>query len=138
VTHQGHRDVYAQQLPWQAVKDLPGFDGALVEGSFAKYFGIAEEGPWFYLFRHDPHTRVVRHTHQGGVFHYLIQGSWFVEGQLLLPGWFHYERKGLYWGPVESGDEGSTFLVMYESRPSFIPWQPGVDDWTPPATEGGS
>lgn len=121
-------DVYEQQLDWVAVSELFGFDAAVPAsiGNLGKYLGrpADDRGPWFYLIKHPPHTRVPRHTHGTAVCHFLLDGSWLVgddEPQLCLPGFFHYEEPGAYWGPMRSGSDGSRFIAVYRERPDFIP-----------------
>jgi hypothetical protein len=126
-TEPGHHDIYAQALDWTPMSELFGFKGSVPPsiGNLGKYLGRPddERGPWFYLVRHPPFTRVPRHGHGGTVMHYLLEGSWKVgddEDELYLPGFFHYEDKGAFWGPMLSGGEGSTFIAVYDSRPDFI------------------
>jgi hypothetical protein len=123
----GHWDIYEQELDWTPVSDLFGFGGSVPAslGNLGKYLGrpADERGPWFYLIKHPPFTRVPRHTHSSSVIHYLLEGSWKVgddEQELCLPGFFHYEDGGAFWGPMMSGSEGSTFIAVYAGRPDFI------------------
>jgi len=120
-------DVYEQELDWVPVSELYGFGGAVSAdiGNMGKYLGRPgdERGPWFYLIKHPPRTTVPRHTHSSAVCHLLLEGSWLVgddDPQLCLPGFFHYEDAGAYWGPMRSGDEGSRFIAVYSGRPDFI------------------
>ena len=110
----------ANQMPWTALKDTPGFGGVDIAGVSCKYFGEGDQGPWAYLVKHAPGTRVERHTHHGNVIHYLIEGDWLIGGQRKGPGWFHYEQKGLRYGPIVSGDAGSVFLAIYDNAPDFV------------------
>lgn len=110
-----------QELEWTPLKDVPGFEGTDIPGVYGKFFGDPESGPWFYLIRHDPGTVVGRHTHHGNVIHYLLEGEWAFGSQKVGPGWFHYEQKGISYGPITSGDEGSLFLAIYDHRPGFVP-----------------
>jgi hypothetical protein len=109
------------ELEWQPLRDVPGFGGADIPGVFGKFFGRPGSGPWFYLVRHDPGTVVGRHTHNGNVIHYLLEGSWLIGNQTAEPGWFHYEQKGISYGPITSGDDGSVFLTIYDHEPGFVP-----------------
>lgn len=115
----------AEELEWLPLKDVPGFEGADIPGVYGKFFGDPSSGPWFYLIRHDPGTVVERHTHHGNVIHYLLEGEWTLGNQKAGPGWFHYEQKGLSYGPITSGDEGSVFLTIYDHQPGFIPKNAG-------------
>jgi len=108
-----------QDLPWLPLRELPGFDGTDIEGVFGKLFGDPESGPWFYLIRHDPGTVVESHTHDGNVIHYLLQGEWRMGSRHAGPGWFHYEKKGIHYGPIISGDQGSLFFAIYDHAPRF-------------------
>lgn len=117
-------DVDANEISFEEARDLYGFDGADNPGSTGKYFGKPQgDGPWFYIIKHRPHTVIPRHTHEADVYHYLVAGSWTVgaERELKLPGFFHFEPKGVFWGPLVSGDEGSEFIAVYTDKPSFIP-----------------
>src|SRR6476646_11460730 len=87
-----------QDLEWLALRDLPGFDGTDIPGVHGKLFGDPETGPWFYLIRHDPGTVVERHTHEGNVIHYLLDGEWKLGSRITKPGWFHYEQQGIHYG----------------------------------------
>ena len=118
----GKRVVFAneQDLAWLPLRDTPGFGGADIPGVFCKFFGKEEHGPWFYLVRHEPNVVVARHTHEGDVFHYLLEGEWHIGSRKFLPGFMQYEQKGLYYGPIISGDQGSLFLAIYDHAPSFI------------------
>ncbi|MGH7366385.1 MAG: cupin domain-containing protein [Candidatus Rokuibacteriota bacterium] len=111
----------ADKLEWLALKDTPGYRGVDIPGVFLKFFGEANKGPWAYLVRHDPGTIVGRHSHNGNVIHYLLEGSWKLGSQEKGPGWFHYEQKGLRYGPIISGPQGSLFLAIYDAEPDFIP-----------------
>jgi hypothetical protein len=108
------------ELPWLPIREVPGFDDADIPGVHGKFFGDPDSGPWFYLIRHDPGAVVERHTHEGNVIHYLLEGEWKLGNQKAGPGWFHYEKKGLRYGPIVSGPEGSLFLTVYDHRPGFI------------------
>ncbi|HEY4281236.1 MAG TPA: hypothetical protein VGM91_23695 [Conexibacter sp.] len=109
-------------LEWLALKDTPGFDGHDIPGVFCKFFGKEEKGPWFYLVRHEPGVVVPRHSHDGDVFHYILEGEWRIgkSTKVFGPGFMQYEQKGLYYGPLISGDEGSLFLAIYDNAPLFI------------------
>lgn len=131
-------ECYEQAIDWTPVKDLYGFGGADVQGSSGKYLGIpgSSEGPWFYFVKHVPHTRVPRHTHGGNVAHLMLDGYWQVGddwSESHFPGYFHYESKGLFWGPLRSGGEGSKIIAIYDECPSFIPAEGNeagyVDPW---------
>lgn len=111
----------ADTMEWLPLKDTPGFGGADIPGVWCKYFGEGDKGPWAYLVKHAPGTRVGRHTHNSNVIHYLIEGAWLIGGQRKGPGWFHYEQKGLRYGPIVSGENGSLFLAIYDDAPDFIP-----------------
>ena len=65
-----------QDLPWLLLKDTPGFDGTDIPGIYCKFFGKEDVGPWFYLVKHDPGVVVPRHSHDGDVFHYILEGEW--------------------------------------------------------------
>src|SRR5271155_4541171 len=95
-----------QDLKWIPLRNLPGFDGVDIPGVEGKLFGAPDAGPWFYVIRHDPGTVVERHTHSGNVIHYLLEGEWKMGNRTIAPGWFHYEKQGLYYGPISSGPEG--------------------------------
>lgn len=114
--------VFAQEseLEWLPLKDTPGFGGVDIAGVECKFFGKEERGPWFYLVRHEPGVVVGRHTHRGDVFHYILEGEWHMGGHTLGPGYMQFEQQGLYYGPIESGDEGSLFLAVYDHEPLFI------------------
>lgn len=114
--------VFAQEqdLPWLPLKDTPGFGGVDIPGVECKFFGKEGRGPWFYLVRHEPGVVVQKHTHGGDVFHYILEGEWHMGGRSLGPGYMQYERQGLYYGPITSGDEGSLFLAVYDHEPQFI------------------
>ncbi|MCV7169576.1 hypothetical protein H7I41_06535 [Mycobacterium manitobense] len=127
MTPPGTFDVYEQQLDWVPVSELYGFDAAVPSaiGNLGKYLGRPDhpEGPWFYLIKHPPYVRVPRHAHSHAVCHFLLTGSWLVgddEGELRLPGFFHHEEAGAFWGPMRSGPEGSTFIAVYDGRPDFL------------------
>jgi hypothetical protein len=111
-----------QDLPWLPLKDTPGFDGTDIPGIYCKYFGKENVGPWFYLVRHDPGVVVPRHSHDGDVFHYILEGEWRIgtSTKRFGPGFMQYEQKGLYYGPLISGPKGSLFLAIYDNAPSFI------------------
>ena len=128
-----HRlEAHFDELPWIPMRDLPGFDGNDHPGMEGKFFGDIDNGPWFYIVRHTPWTRIPRHTHGGSVTHYLLQGEWEIDGELVTAGHWHYEEPGVHWGPVESQENGSTTIAVYDRYPSFIPWKPGDDDWEAP------
>ena len=114
--------VFAQEqdLPWRPLKDTPGFAGVDIPGVECKFFGKEGRGPWFYLVRHEPGVVVGRHTHKGDVFHYLLEGEWKMGNRTFGPGYMQYEQKGLFYGPIESGREGSLFLAVYDHEPAFI------------------
>ncbi|MBJ8347213.1 hypothetical protein [Antrihabitans sp. YC2-6] len=121
-------DVYEHEIEWVPVSDLYGFDGTVPAaiGNLGKYLGRPgdERGPWFYIVKHPPHTRVPRHSHSSAVSHFLLDGSWLVgddEPQVCVPGFFHHEDPGAFWGPLRSGPEGSRFIAVYSARPDFIP-----------------
>jgi hypothetical protein len=132
----GHHDIYEQEIPYAAISTVFGFEGAPVDGSFGKYLGVpdSDDGPWFYLIRHEPFARIPRHTHNGNVMHYLLEGFWRVgddESELRFPGFFHFERTGEFWGPLRIGPEGSKMIAIYDRRPDFIPAdgnEPGYAD----------
>lgn len=109
-----------QDLPWLDLKDTPGFGGVDIPGVECKFFGKENRGPWFYLVRHEPGVVVQKHTHGGDVFHYILEGEWQMGNKTLGPGYMQYERQGLYYGPITSGDEGSLFLAVYDHEPKFI------------------
>ena len=109
-----------QELEWLPLKDTPGFGGADIPGVFCKFFGREPHGPWFYLVRHEPDVVVGRHSHEGDVFHYILEGEWQIGSRKFGPGFMQYEQKGLFYGPITSGDEGSLFLAVYDHAPSFI------------------
>ncbi len=110
-----------EDVPWLQLKDTPGFGGADIPGVYCKFYGDPEHGPWFYLVKHDPGTLVGKHSHDGDVIHYLLEGSWKLGGQTFAPGFFQYEQVGLEYGPIISGPEGSVFLAIYDRPPSFHP-----------------
>ena len=114
--------VFAQEqnLPWLPIKDTPGFGGVDIPGVECKFFGKEGRGPWFYLVRHEPGVVVGRHTHKGDVFHYLLGGEWRMGNRTFGPGYMQFEQKGLFYGPIESGAEGSLFLAIYDHEPAFI------------------
>lgn len=116
------RVVFAMEaeLDWLPLKDTPGFDGVDIPGVECKYFGKGDDGPWFYVVRHEPGVVVQRHTHNGDVFHYILEGEWAIGNRTWGPGFMQYEQKGLFYGPITSGSEGSLFLAIYDHRPSFI------------------
>lgn len=53
----------ADRMEWMPLKDTPGFGGVDIPGVWCKYFGEGDTGPWAYLVKHGPGTRVERHTH---------------------------------------------------------------------------
>ena len=108
-----------QDLPWVRLAELPGFGGTDIPGVSGKLFGDPETGPWFYLIRHDPGTVVARHAHDGNVIHYLVGGEWKLGSRTVKPGWFHYEKKDIFYGPIVSGESGSTFFAIYDHAPGF-------------------
>lgn len=114
--------VFAQEqdLPWLPLNQTEGFGGLDIPGIDLKYFGKPGRGPWFYLVRHEPGVVVPKHTHAGDVFHYLLGGSWKMGGRTLTEGYMQFEQKGLFYGPIESGPEGSLFLAVYDHEPQFI------------------
>lgn len=116
------RVVFAEEehLSWLALKDTPGFGGVDIPGVECKFFGHEEHGPWFYLVRHEPGTVVQRHTHEGDVFHFILEGAWTIGSRTFGPGFMQFEERGLFYGPIISGDEGSVFLAIYDHAPSFI------------------
>lgn len=118
----------AEKLEWLPFKDTPGFGGSHIPGVECKYFGTKDGGPWFYLVRHEPGTVVQRHRHEGDVFHYIMEGEWQIGNRKFGPGFMQYEEKGLFYGPITSGDEGSLFLAVYDDEPSFIEPEEGEDN----------
>lgn len=116
------RVVFAEEgdLDWLPLKETPGFGGVDIPGVECKFFGKEDQGPWFYLVRHEPNTVVQRHTHEGDVFHYVLEGEWQIGNRKFGPGFMQYEQKGLFYGPITSGPEGSLFLAIYDHWPSFI------------------
>lgn len=113
----------ADKLPWLALKDTPGFGGVDIPGVFCKFFGREGVGPWFYLVKHDPGTVVERHSHEGDVFHYILEGEWRIGNSTKKfgPGFMQFEQVGLNYGPLISGPQGSLFLAIYDRAPNFIP-----------------
>jgi hypothetical protein len=109
-----------QDLPWIDLKDTPGFGGLDIPGITCKFFGKPDEGPWFYLVRHEPGVVVQRHTHNGDVFHYILEGEWQLGNRKVGSGFMQFEQKGLFYGPITSGPEGSLFLAVYDHEPLFI------------------
>lgn len=114
--------VFAQEseLPWLPLSQTPGFGGMDIPGVECKFFGKSDLGPWFYLVKHEPGTTIVKHTHNGDVFHYILEGEWQMGSRVLPPGFMQFEQKGLYYGPFTSGAEGSLFLAIYDHEPAFI------------------
>lgn len=110
----------SDKLEWMPLKDTPGFGGADIPGVECKFFGKEGKGPWFYLVRHEPGVVVQRHRHEGDVFHYILEGEWTIGSRTFGPGFMQYEEKGLFYGPITSGSEGSLFLAVYDDEPSFI------------------
>ncbi len=110
------------ELPWLALKDTPGFGGADIPGVYCKYFGRGDQGPWFYLVKHDAGVVVERHSHDGDVFHYILEGEWRIgtSSKRFGPGFMQFEQKGLNYGPLLS-ERGSLFLAIYDHAPNFIP-----------------
>jgi hypothetical protein len=115
--------IQESDLGWEKLKHLPGFGGADIPGVYGKFFGGENEALWFYIIKHDPGAVVERHTHEGNVIHYILDGSWYLgkKKHVCKPGWFHYEKKGLSYGPIEAGEDGVTFLAIYDHAPDFIP-----------------
>jgi len=111
--------MHADEMAWTPLKDTPGFM-IDIPGVTTKYFGEGEKGPWFYLVKHEPGTVVARHGHNGNVIHYILSGTWKLGHHEKGAGWFHYEQKGLRYGPLISGEQGSLFLAIYDARPDFI------------------
>jgi hypothetical protein len=109
------------KLQWQPLKDTPGFGGVDIPGIECKFFGKEDVGPWFYLVRHEPGVRVVRHSHEGDVFHYILEGEWQIGQRKFGPGFMQYEQVGLKYGPIVSGSQGSLFLAIYDRAPNFLP-----------------
>lgn len=111
------------ELPWTLLKDTPGFGGHHIPGIYLKYFGRPDIGPWFYLVRHDPGVVVPRHSHDGDVFHYILEGEWCIGNSTKRfgPGFMQFEQVGLNYGPLISGPNGSLFLAIYDRSPNFIP-----------------
>jgi hypothetical protein len=110
----------AEKLDWLPLKDTPGFGGVDIPGVECKFFGRGGDGPWFYLVRHEPGTVVQRHTHDGDVFHFILEGEWTIGNRKFHSGFMQFEEQGLFYGPIISGDEGSLFLAIYDNAPSFI------------------
>jgi hypothetical protein len=111
----------AEKLPWLLLKDTPGFGGVDIPGITCKFFGRESVGPWFYLVKHEPHVHVERHTHEGDVFHYILEGEWLIgKSKKFGPGFMQFEQKGLNYGPIVSGPQGSLFLAIYDRAPNFI------------------
>lgn len=128
-------DVDARQISYDEAKELYGFGGADNPGSTGKYLGRPDgDGPWFYLIKHRPNTLIPRHTHKADVYHYLVEGTWYVgeEREVKEPGFFHFEPEGVFWGPLESGPEGSEFIAIYTAMPSFIPAEGNEPGYTAP------
>ena len=109
------------KLAWQPLKDTPGFGGADIPGIQCKFFGKEGVGPWFDLVKHEPGVFVERHSHEGDVFHYILEGEWRIGSRTFGPGFMQYEQVGLNYGPIESGSQGSLFLAIYDRAPNFIP-----------------
>jgi len=125
-----------QDLDWLALKDTPGFGGADLPGVECKFFGKPDRGPWFYIVRHEPGTHIPRHKHAGDVFHYIMDGEWRWgsrdSSRVFATGFMQFEQEGLYYGPFWSGDQGSTFLAVYDAEPLFIePDDENIDELTP-------
>jgi ChrR-like protein with cupin domain len=122
----------ADKLPWLLLKDTPGFGGVDIPGITCKFFGREGVGPWFYLVKHEPGVRVERHSHEGDVFHYILEGEWLIgKTRKFGPGFMQYEHKGLNYGPITSGPQGSLFLAIYDRAPNFIPAPRGEKDAVP-------
>jgi hypothetical protein len=122
----------ADKLPWLLLKDTPGFGGVDIPGITCKFFGREGVGPWFYLVKHQPGVRVERHSHEGDVFHYILEGEWLIgKTRKFGPGFMQYEHKGLNYGPITSGPQGSLFLAIYDRAPNFIPAPRGEKDVVP-------
>lgn len=109
------------KLEWMPLKDTPGFGGVDIPGIECKFFGKEGVGPWFYLVRHEPGVTVERHSHEGDVFHYILEGDWHIGSKRFGPGFMQYEQVGLNYGPIRSGDRGSLFLAIYDRAPNFLP-----------------
>ena len=111
-----------KDLPWLKLRDTPGFGGVDIPGIECKFFGKEGAGPWFYLVRHEPGVHIPRHSHTGDVYHYILEGEWIFgsSGRRYGPGFMQYEEQGLFYGPFDSGPEGSLFLAIYTGEPSFI------------------
>ena len=134
---QGHAKrivaAHFDELQFRPQAQLPGFKGAPLDaGVQAKYFGEGDRGPWFYIVKHAPGTRVPRHSHHGDVTHYMLEGEWIVDGQRLTAGQYQFEEAGTWFGPIEAGPSGAMLIAFWDRYPSFIPWTPGTDDWVPP------
>lgn len=109
------------KLQWQPIKETPGFGGVDIPGIQCKFFGKEGVGPWFYLVKHEPGVVVERHSHEGDVFHYILEGEWSIGSKKFGPGFMQYEQVGLNYGPLISGDQGSLFLAIYDRAPNFLP-----------------
>jgi len=47
-------------------------------------------------------------------------------------GHWHHEEPGTFWGPIQSQENGSTTIAIYDRYPTFVPWTLGVDNWDAP------
>lgn len=124
---------HESKLDWMPLKDTPGFGGVDIPGVYCKFFGKENVGPWFYLVKHEPGVRVERHSHEGDVFHYILEGEWQIGNSDLRfgPGFMQYEQVGLHYGPIISGDKGSLFLAIYDRAPNFLPAEGNEKDVAP-------
>ena len=109
------------KISWQPIKDTHGFGGVDMPGVYCKFFGKENIGPWFYLVKHEPGVLVERHSHEGDVFHYIIEGEWQIGSKVFGPEFFQFEKVGLNYGPIKSGDKGSLFLAIYDKAPHCLP-----------------
>lgn len=124
----------AEKLPWLLLKDTPGFGGTDIPGITCKFFGRDSVGPWFYLVKHEPGVIVERHSHEGDVIHYILEGEWTIgKSKKVGPGFMQFEQVGLNYGPLTSGSEGSLFLAIYDRAPNFIPAPRSEKDEAPEA-----
>ena len=119
------------KLSWQLLKDTPGFGGVDIPGIQCKFFGKEGVGPWFYLVKHEPGVVVERHSHEGDVFHYILEGEWSIGNKKFGPGFMQYEEVGLNYGPLRTGAQGSLFLAIYDRAPNFLPAQGKEKDVAP-------
>lgn len=58
------------------VEGHAGFGGPDIPGVYCKFCGDPDRGPWFYLVKDNPGTVVGKHSHDGNVIHYLLEGTW--------------------------------------------------------------